>query len=138
MFIEASIHQGGYAIPCLHNIEICFRICKKASLDHILGAFQFDSNSHPLTICKINLTIFSTLPVYYWTSAFTQSFPTKRSLCICHLLLHATCTLFLSLLITPTDISSKPLCSTNKSTNINSRNTSTGKQDGPRAKFHVA
>lgn len=70
MFIEASIHKSGYAIPCLHNIEICFRISKKASLVRILGVFEFDSNSHAITICKTNLTIFSTLPVYYSISAF--------------------------------------------------------------------
>jgi len=42
---------------------------------------------------------------------------------------------FTQLLITPRDISSKPLSSTNKSTNINSGNTSTGKQDGPVLSF---
>jgi hypothetical protein len=68
MFIEASIHQGGHAFK---TPEVCFRISKNVLLDHILEEFEFDLNSYPLTICKTNLTIFSTLLVYFSTGTFT-------------------------------------------------------------------
>jgi len=68
MFIEASIHQGGHAF---NTPEVCFRISKNVSLDHMLGEFEFDSNSYLLTICKTNLTIFSTLLVFFSTGNFT-------------------------------------------------------------------